>query len=100
MGVAVGILLAVKLRYSSSTDGNHGLSRQLDFTTTALSGLAPRKNWSIASDLRRGFQLAQISEPSVRMVGRNSAKLLWLRVWASSIQAMPKPSSDLIDSAF
>ena len=28
----------------------------------------------MASDLRRGFQLAHISEPSTRMVGRSSAR--------------------------
>ena len=28
----------------------------------------------MASDLRLGFQLAQISEPSTRMVGRSSAR--------------------------
>jgi hypothetical protein len=34
----------------------------------------------IASVLRRGFQLTQISLPAVRMVGRNSARLRWLRL--------------------
>jgi hypothetical protein len=36
----------------------------------AFSSFAPRRNWSIASDFLRGFQLAQISELSARMVGR------------------------------
>ena len=63
-------------------------ARQLALTTMALSGLSTRKNWSTASDLRRGFHENQISEPSTRMVGRKSAKLRLDSVCASSHQAM------------
>ena len=46
----------------------------------------------------RAFQLAHSSEPSLRMVGRSSERLRALRFCASSIQAIRKPSSDLMDS--
>ena len=52
----------------------------------------------MASDLRLGFQLAHISEPSTRMVGRSSARERCESVCASSIQATRKPSRDLMDS--
>jgi len=58
-----------------------------------------RKKSSMASLFRRGFQLAQSSDPSLRIVGRNNDRLRALRVCASSTHAMSKPSSDLIDSA-
>jgi glycosidase len=64
-----------------------------------LSGFFWRKNSSMASFFRRGFQLAHSSDPSFRIVGRNNDRLRALRVCASSTHAMSKPSSDLIDSA-
>jgi len=42
--IAVGELRQVKVTLPFHTSGNHGLSRQLTFTTMALSGLAPRRN--------------------------------------------------------
>jgi hypothetical protein len=75
------------------------LSRLFACTTTAPGGVLSRKKASIASDLRRGFQLAHNSDASARMVGGSSDRLRTLSVCASSIQAMRKPSSDLIDSA-
>jgi hypothetical protein len=81
------------------TAGNHGLSRQLAFTTVALSGFFWRKNSSIASFFLRGFQFAQSSDPSSRIVGRNNDRLRALSVCASSTHATSKPSRDLIDSA-
>src|ERR1700688_3196815 len=86
------------LRSSSSTAGNHGLSRQLALTTIEPGGLRARKKSSMASDLRRGFQLAHSCDASARMVGRNSDRLRALKFCASSTQAILKPSSDLIDS--
>ncbi len=77
---------------SSRTAGNHGLSRQFAFTTTALSGFFWRKNSSMASFFRRGFQLAHSSDPSFRMVGRNNDRLRALSVCASSTHATSNPS--------
>ena len=73
------------------------MSRQLALTRMAPSGFLARKKSSIASTLRRGFHEAHNSEPSARMVGRNNARLRALSDCASSIQAMRKPSSDLIE---
>ena len=67
---------------------NHLLWRQLASTTIAPSGFSERKNSSMASLFRRGFQLAHISEPSTRMVGRRSASERCESVCASSIHAM------------
>jgi hypothetical protein len=52
----------------------------------------------MASERRLGFQLAHNSECSARMVGRSNERLRALKVCASSIQAMRKPSGDLMDS--
>jgi hypothetical protein len=93
--VALWIELEIDLRSSSRTAGNHGLSRQFAFTTTALAGLFWRKNSSMASFFRRGFQLAHSSDPSFRIVGRNNDRLRALRVCASSTHAMSKPSRPL-----
>src|SRR5262249_10141449 len=75
------------------------MSRQFAFTTTALAGFFWRRNSSIASFFLRGFQLAQSSDSSFRIVGRNNDRLRALSVCASSTHATSKPSSDLIDSA-
>ncbi len=75
------------------------MSRQFALITIAPSGLRVRRKSSTASDLRLGFQLAQSSEPSARIVGRSKARLRALRLCASSTQAILNPSSDLIESA-
>jgi hypothetical protein len=46
-----------------------------------------------------GFHENHSSEPGLRMVGRSRSNERWLRLCASSTQAMSNPSSDLIESA-
>ena len=78
----------------------NGLCFQLASTTMALSGFFCRKNTSIASDFRVGFHVAQISEPSARIVGRSKSSDRLVSICASSIQQTLTASSDLMLSAF
>src|SRR5690349_1094841 len=95
-----GLSLRQSRRSCSSTLGNFELYSHFALTTTTPVGLfSPRRNTSTASVLRRGFQLNQSYEPSVRIVGFSNSSDLPESVCASSTHALPKPSKDLMLSA-
>jgi len=67
----------------------HGKKPNAGLNAACLPPTWPRKVCHarlIASDFRVGFQVAQISEPSARMVGRNKSSDRLVSICASSIQ--------------